>query len=70
MFQYAFEKCDIKFIREIFCNTKFYYVVPESEKDKEAFKSMDLPKWMKYIEHPVVEEAGKMPSHVYFIISG
>jgi hypothetical protein len=60
MFNYAFESCDIKFIREIFCNTQFQYIVQESEKDREQYKQMSLPRWMKYTEEPIIEMAGNM----------
>ena len=70
MFNFAFEGCDVKFMREIFCNTQFHYVVPETEKDREQFKTMALPRWMKDNEEPIIEQAGNIPSNVYFIISG
>ena len=57
-------------MREIFSNTVFHYIVPESNKDKEILKNMDLPNWIKCKHHPVIEKAGEYPKNVYFITSG
>jgi signal-transduction protein with cAMP-binding, CBS, and nucleotidyltransferase domain len=57
-------------MREIFSNTKFHYIVPESDKDKEFLKKMDLPTWIKCTNYPIVENAGETPKNVYFITSG
>lgn len=57
-------------MREIFSNTVFHYIVPESIKDKELLKKMDLPSWIKCTHHPIVEPAGETPKNVYFITSG
>jgi CRP-like cAMP-binding protein len=35
--------------------------VQESEKDREQYKQMSLPRWMKYTEEPIIEMAGNMP---------
>ena len=31
---------------------------------------MDLPNWIKYNHHPIVESAGETSKNVYFITSG
>ena len=48
----------------------FHYIVPESIKDKELLKTMDLPSWIKCTHYPIVESAGETPKNVYFITSG
>jgi hypothetical protein len=57
-------------MREIFSNTVFHYIVPETSKDKEILKDLDLPNWIKCTQLSVIEKAGEHPKNVYFITSG
>lgn len=64
IFRHIFEDCGNEFRREIFCNAKFTYLGQDVEQEEENIE------WIINDDLPVIEQSGKMPRNVYFILSG
>ena len=65
-FQDIFEGCDPDFQRDIFSNAHFRYYAQDTDKSEQDC----FPDWMMDKDTPVIEEAGKIPKNIHFVLSG